>query len=117
LRNLRSPGVLSRSYPSKIVRRWRHYVRPDLFRVYFFDDLKENPGELRRAILSFLGADPDKPRGPLNADYNGQAGREKLRLTDRVRSALAQFFKEELKACAAELGGPARNWPARYGFS
>jgi Sulfotransferase family len=117
LRNLQSPGVLSRSYPSKIARRWRRYVRPDLFRVYFFDDLKENPGGLRRSILSFLGADPDKPSGPLNADYNGQAGREKLRLTDRVRSTLAQFFKDELKACASELGGPARNWPARYGFS
>jgi len=22
-----------------------------------------------------------------------------------------------LKACAAELGGPANHWPARYGFS
>jgi len=29
---------------------------------------------------------------------------------------VAQFFKKELKACAARLGGPAREWPARYGF-
>jgi hypothetical protein len=42
---------------------------------------------------------------------------EKLQLTDKVRSHLAQFFKKELKTCAAKLGGPARQWPARYGFS
>jgi hypothetical protein len=34
-----------------------------------------------------------------------------------VRSRVAQFFEQELKACATELGGPARQWPARYGFS
>src|SRR6266487_2559513 len=117
IRNLLNPGVLLRSHPSKIVRRWRRYVRPDLFRIYFFDDLKENPAGLRRSILSFLGADPDKPSGSLSADYNGQAGREKLPLTDKVRSCVAQFFEEELKGCAAELGGPAKEWPARYGFS
>jgi sulfotransferase family protein len=117
LRNLLSPGVFFRSYPSKIVKRWRRYVRPDLFRIYFFDDLKEDPAGMRRSILSFLGADPDKPSGPLKADYNGQGGKEKLPLTDKVRARVAHFFEHELKACAVELGGHAKSWPARYGFS
>ena len=43
--------------------------------------------------------------------------KEKLRLTAKVRARIAQFFEQELKACAAELGGPAKRWPARYGFS
>jgi sulfotransferase family protein len=117
LRYLLSPGVFFRSHPSKIVRRWRRYVHPDCFRVHFFDDLKVNPAGLRRSILSFLGANPDKPSGPLKPDYNGQAGKEKLPWTDKVRSRVAQFFEEELKACATELGGPAKRWPSRYGFS
>jgi Sulfotransferase family len=117
IRNLLNPGVLLRSHPSKIVRRWRRYVRPDLFRIYFFDDLAKNPAELRRSILLFLGADPNKPSGRFKADHNGDAKKEKLRLTDKVRSRVAQFFEEELKDCAAELGGPAKEWPARYGFS
>jgi hypothetical protein len=54
IRNLLTPGVLVRSQPSKIVARWKRYVRPEQFRVYFFDDLKENPAELRRSILLFL---------------------------------------------------------------
>jgi hypothetical protein len=115
IRNLLHPGVLLRSHPSKIVARWRRYVHPELFRIYFFDDLEENPTELRRSILHFLGSDPDKPSGQLRADYNSSKAK-KLRLTDKVRSHIAQFFKEELKACAVELGGRAREWPARYGL-
>ncbi len=117
IRNLLNPGVLLRSHPSKIVARWRRYVRPDLFRIYFFDDLEKDPAELRRSILLFLGADPHKPSGRLKADENQDAKKDKLRLTDKVRSRVAQFFEPELKACAAELGGPANHWPARYGFS
>jgi hypothetical protein len=117
IRNLRSPGVSSRSYPSKIVARWRSYVHPDLFHLYFFDDLERNHIELRRSIIHFLGADPNKPSGDLRPDHNSSAGKEKLQLTDKVRSHVAQFFKDELQACARELGGPAKKWPARYGFS
>jgi hypothetical protein len=117
IRNLLNPGVLLRSHPSKIVARWKRYVRPDLFRIYFFDDLQKNPAVLRCSILLFLGADPNKPSGRLKADDNQDAERDKLRFTDKVRSRVAQFFEQELKACAAELGGPARQWPGRYGFS
>jgi Sulfotransferase family len=115
-RTLLNPGVFLRSHPSKIVARWKRYVPPELFRIYFFDDLEKNPAELRRSILLFLGADPNKLSGRLNADDN-QDAKGKLRLTDKVRSRVAQFFEQELKACAEELGGPAKQWPTRYGFS
>ena len=116
-RNLVRRGMLLRSYPSAVVARWKRNVHPDRFRIYFFDDLKRNPTELRCSILHFLGADPDKPSRGVTRDYNSWTGMEKLPLTDKVRSHLAQFFKKELKTCAARLGGPARDWPARYGFS
>ena len=115
-RNLLRRGMRLRSYPTAVVTRWKRYVHPDRFRVYFFDDLQRNPTELRRSILDFLGADPDKPSGQLKTDYNRWAGMEKLPLTIKVRSHLAHVFKKELKACAARLGGPAKEWPARYGF-
>jgi hypothetical protein len=117
IRRLLHPGIFSFSHPSKIVARWKRYVHPDQFRTYFFDDLERNPTELRRAILHFLSADSGKPSGRLKANYNHKAGSEKLPLTNKVRSGVARFFEKELKACAAELGGPARQWPARYGFS
>jgi hypothetical protein len=117
IRNLLNPGVLIRSHPSKVVTRWKRYVHPESFRVYFFDNLKENPAELRRSVLLFLGGDPNKPSGKLKPDDNRDSASEKLRLTAKVRARIAQFFEQELKACAAELGGPAKRWPARYGFS
>jgi hypothetical protein len=58
--------------------------------------------------LASAGVDPD---------HNSDASRNKLRLTARVRARVADFFEQELKACAKELGGPAKGWPARYGFS
>jgi hypothetical protein len=115
--NLLNPGVLVRSHPSKTVARWKRYVRPENFRVYFFDDLKENPAELRRSILRFLGGDPHKPSGGIKPHDNNDAGRDKLRLTAKVRDRMARFFEYELKACASELGGRAKSWPTRYGFS
>ncbi len=115
-RNLLRRGMLLRSYPSEVVARWKRYVDPGQFRVYFFDDLQRNPAELRRSILRFLVADPDKPGSRLSADYNSWTRMEKLPLTNKVRSHLARYFKKELKTCAARLGGPARDWPARYGF-
>jgi hypothetical protein len=117
IQNLLNPGVFLRSHPSQIVARWKRYVRPELFRIYFFDDLEKNPAELRRSVLLFLGADPDKPSGRITAEQNWDAAKEKLQLTDNVRSRVAQFFEQELKACATKLGGPARHWPSRYGFS
>src|SRR6266581_6502796 len=88
-RNLLRRGMLLRSYPSAVVARWKRHVHPDRFRIYFFDDLQGNPTELRRSILRFLDADPDKRGSRAMADNNGWAGMEKLPLTDEVRSLLA----------------------------
>jgi hypothetical protein len=115
-RNLLRRGMLLRSYPSAVVARWKRYVQPQQFRVYFFDNLQSDPAALLRSVLRFLGADPDKASSQLTADYNSWTRVEKLPLTNQVRSHLARFFKKELKTCAARLGGPARDWPARYGF-
>ena len=114
--NLLRPEVLMRSHPSKIVARWRRYVPSDRFRVYFFDDLKRDPAPLRASVIKFLGGDPSRSSGNLAVDHNPKAKLEKLELTDEVRAHVAKFFEAELKACASELGGPATEWPARYGF-
>jgi len=116
-RNLLRRGMRLRSYPTAVLKRWKRYVHPDRFRVYFFDDLQTNPTELRCSIVRFLSADPDKPSDQLSADNNRWAGMETLPLTSQVRSHLAKFFEKELKTCATRLGGPAKQWPARYGFS
>jgi hypothetical protein len=117
LRVLSHPGILARSYPSKIVRRWRQRVAPEKFHVYFFDDLRIAPAKVRLSILEVLGADPGKGSGDLPAGHNAKARLEKLRLTSDVREVVANFFRQEIEDCSRELGGPATEWPGRYGFS
>lgn len=114
--HLRRPEIALRSYPSGIVRRWRQHVNPDRFRVYFFDDLKRDPTGLRNQIIEFLGGDPRKPSGTVPPDHNAKAEKQKLPLTPAGRAHLARFFEPELRACAIDLGGPATDWPERYGL-
>ena len=111
---LHRPEITLRSYPSQIVRRWRQHIGPGRFRVFFFDDLKRDPANLRNTIITFLGGDPQKPSGDLAAGHNPKAEKAKLTLTPAARAHLANFFQEELRACATELGGPAVEWPNRY---
>jgi hypothetical protein len=108
--------MLLRSYPSAAVGRWKRYVDSEQFRVYFFDDLQNNPAELRRSILRFLGADPDKPGGRLKADYNSWTRMEKLPLTNNAiaSGSVLQKGTEDLRSATRRAAG---DWPARYGFS
>ena len=112
--HLRRPEIVLRSYPSRIVRRWRQLFGSDRFRVFFFDDLKRDPAKLRHEIITLLGGDPQKQSGELAPWYNPKAEKTKLTLTPAARTHLAQFFDDELRACATELGGPAADWPNRY---
>ena len=116
IEKLLHPGVLLRSHPSTIVARWRRYVHPDQFRIYFFEELEQAPAALFSSIVRFLGGDPGKTRARLNGK-NKANSKGKLQFSDQVRCDVARFFEPELKACAAELGGPATAWPARYGLS
>ena len=99
-----------------IVARWRRHVAADQLRIFFFDELQNNPAELRHSVIAFLGGDPEKPSGRLRPETNSDAAEKKLPLSPEVRTKLAMFFARELQACAAELGGPATTWPARYGL-
>jgi hypothetical protein len=115
-RHLLRPELLLRSHPSKIVARWRRHFATNRVRVYFFDDLQKNPADVRRRIIEFLGGDPGKISGELQAGHNRKAQQKKLQFTDEVRSFMASVFEHELKSCANELGGAASEWPTRYGF-
>jgi hypothetical protein len=109
-RNLLRREMRLRSYPTAVVTRWKHYVHPGRFRVYFFDDLQINPTQLRRSILDFLGADPDKPIDQARANHNSWARHGKAAAHEPGAVASGSlFFKKELKACSARLGGQPKN--------
>ncbi len=108
--------VVKRTYQTDIVARWRRYVPDEQFGLYLFDDLLADPQGLRARVLSFLGADPDKPSGTAQAGYNRKSGPQKMPLSPDLRDKLSRHLAEELKASARQFGGAAVDWPAKYGL-
>lgn len=111
-----APYIRERSFASKTFERWAKAAPAAQLRWFFFDDIVSRSNEVRRDILSYLGADPDKSSGELAASYNRKAENEKLPLSDRLREVLVNHFEDELRACARIFGGDARSWPEQYGI-
>jgi Sulfotransferase family len=111
-----SSYLRDRSHPTQILDRWQRCAPNMAFRHYLFDDIEGEPERIRRDILTFLGADPDKQSGQLAAGHNRKANAAKLVMTDNIRGLLVRYFHDEILACAARLGGAAESWPQRYGL-
>lgn len=98
------------------VHRWRDNSGEERFGLFFFDDLKTDAIGLRRRIIAFLGGDPDKPSGALPPDFNRKSRDPKVEMSPQVRDHLIALLGDEVKRAAAEFGGPAAEWPAKYGL-
>ena len=97
----------------EIVRRWRGLAPEGQFGVFFFDQIAADPKGLRAQILTFLGADPEKPSGGLSPGFR-RKGNQEIPMSREARELLAVMFADELRTGARELGGPALAWPERY---
>lgn len=100
--------VAARSYPSRIATRWREGF-DERFRYFFLDDVARRPEVVRQEVISFLGADSEKP-SIAEAGFNRKASTPTPRSED-VRSLMRERFREERERCAALFGGPAASWP------
>jgi hypothetical protein len=114
-----STGIEGKSSPTKLAQHWQA-LAPNLpFRIFLLDDVAAEPENTRREILSYLGADPDKPSA-LPADYNrkrkSKTATKKQVMSDSTREILVDYFKDEIRACADMFGGRARGWVTRYGL-
>jgi hypothetical protein len=111
-----SAPFLDCSFPALTTRTWRqHFGRERLF-IGFFDDLQERPAWLRARIFEFVGIAPDDATVQLAVDHNPNPTVWKPEMTTAIRETLVDHFRDELHRCADELGGPACNWPGRYGL-
>lgn len=113
---MRQRFVVERSYPSQIAARWRRHVPEAQFGLFLFDDLVSDADGLRQRILSFLGGDPARESGVINAAFNRKEDREKVPLSPALRAEIARHFAAEIKASAEAFGGAAKGWPAKYGI-
>ncbi|HVV65685.1 MAG TPA: sulfotransferase [Rhizomicrobium sp.] len=101
---------------TQVAERWRELAPKLSFGIFLFDDIAARPEDTLNDILLFLGADPAKMAGGLEAGFNRKAGEEKLPMGDVARAVLAERFAEELRASASAFGGAAAGWAAKYGL-
>jgi hypothetical protein len=113
---LKSKKLEKFSCASRVATRWKRHVGEARFHHFFLDDISVRPEEIRRAVLEALGADPQKSSGEIAAGHNRKSEHRKLDLSDENRQVLADYFKDELLACAAMFGSHAANWRVKYGF-
>ena len=77
IRKLLHPDIVMRSFQSASIARWQRHVSPAHFRVFFFDDLQSDPAEMRRSVVRFLGADPEKFHARARAEQKINETQEK----------------------------------------
>lgn len=106
----------ARSDPVRIAERWRRHISDDRFLLTFFDDLKADSDAVRTRIAQFLGIDPGLFPASVPANWDSKADMRRLSLSPFMRERLSVHFADVLRACAATFGGPAANWPAKYGL-
>lgn len=104
------------AFPTQIVARWKAKAPKMDFRCFLFDDIVAAPETVRREILLFIGADPDKKSGELAADHNRKAKAAKVALTDTAKRVLIEHFAAEIRACGELFGNQAREWAVKYGL-
>jgi hypothetical protein len=73
------------------------------------------PDVLRADVLQFLGAGSSLPR--VEAGFDQKRDQLRVPCPPDMQQRLADWFADELLACAATFGGPARTWPSRYGLT
>jgi len=106
-------GFADRHSPTQSVSRWRSRLPRDQFAFFFFDDIATRPDAVRRDILTFLGADPDK-KGRHDAGFNRKASQNKLILPDEIQQFLKEYFRNELEQSALMFGEYGERWLARH---
>ena len=110
---LTTQAVAARSYPSQIFARWREQVPAERIFVGFFDQLAAEPDVLRADVLRFLGAG-SYPTG-IEPEFDRKRGDVRVPYPPEMQRRLADWFGDELQACAGVFGGPAKTWLLRYG--
>jgi hypothetical protein len=112
---LTSERVAARSYPSRTFARWSDDVPADRIFVGFFEQLATEPDVLRADVLQFLGAGSTPPA--IEPGFDRKRDEVRIPCPPDMQRRLADWFADELQACATTFGGPAIAWPLRYGLT
>lgn len=105
-------------FASRIYGNWRRHFDASQISMVFFEDICADPKRVLqkfREDLGLPGAAAVEQRA--GASFNRKAGRLKREMSDDAKAVLVDAFRDEMVRCGALFGGPAEDWPRRYGIT
>lgn len=105
------PAVVQRGKYLEILGRWQAYFGPDQFKVFWYDDIRRNPGAALNQILAFLSLAPTVAGG--GAGPGKQINASHGEFPDEVVTALCRMMHGDLVELSAAFGGHADKWLAQ----
>jgi Sulfotransferase family len=94
------------NYPAILDRWLDHFPRERVF-VGFVDEARTRPAELIRAVVEFLGVDPERMVAPLPGPINASGV---TTIPTALAVDLARRYAAVLEEMSLRLGGPAEAW-------
>jgi Sulfotransferase family len=111
---LDSGGSSAGGSQTEIFARWNRHLPESQVRYFFLDDTATDPQGQRREILTYLGADPEKQSGDVEADFNRKSKFEKVEMADAIREFLVHHFENEMRESVRVFGPKAETWLKSY---
>jgi hypothetical protein len=94
------------NYPA-IVDRWMDHFRKEHIFIGFVDEARTRPAELVRAVVEFLGVDPERMVSPLPGPINASGV---TTVPTALAVDLARRYAAVLEEMSLRFGGPAESW-------
>ena len=96
--------------PTKNYQTWVKYFGEEQVRVFFLEDIRDNPEETRTLICSFLGLDESQSCFKQEASDNPKSLNPKVNIPTSVVDMLKQGLENECQECAKLFKGRAKSY-------
>lgn len=101
-------------FPTEIIDRWSDGLGPGRLKLFFFDDIVDDPEGTFREIVQLIGGDYRKRLPGPKPSYNRQGGTEKVEFSSEAKEWIRLSFQPELERCADLLGKVGESWLKRH---
>lgn len=97
-------------YPTAILDRWERVLGRGRVKLFYFDDIVQQPRDTFRSILEYIGSDFREHFPLVPVGYNRKASQPRVTPSVEAREWVREAFQEELHRCAKRLLPHGEHW-------
>jgi len=111
LKKINTPGTLDRSNHLKVIEKWETFFRKEQIFIAFFEEVIDQPEELLKRILQFLGVSSSSEFIlPDIAKKVNSSGKYYSPIPAHLHVHMAEQQIDQLRELSMRFGGPAKKW-------